>query len=143
MTENIKAPIWFWIIGAVTLIWNGIGVFAYLQQVMMSAEEFAAMPPAQQELLAAQPFWVLAAFAIAVFAGFVAAIALLMRKRVAVRLFSVSLLAVIVQLSSYFIVDGYGEFAAEQGWGMPALILAIAVGFALFSRHAEKKGILD
>lgn len=142
MTDTTKAPVWFWIAGAVALVWNALGVLAYLQQVSMSAEDFAAMPPVQQDLLATQPSWVMAAFAIAVFGGFAASIALLMRKRVAVRLFLVSLLAVIVQFSSYFVIDGYMEFISGQGWAMPVLIAVFALGFLLFSRHAEKKGLL-
>jgi Ca2+/Na+ antiporter len=142
MTETTKAPIWFWITGAVALIWNAIGLLAYIQQALMSAEEFAALPQSQQDLLATQPAWVSAAFAIAVFAGFAATIALLMRKRVAVRLFLVSLLAVLVQFSSYFIIDGYMEFITGQGWAIPALVVVFALGFLIFSRQAEKNGLL-
>ena len=142
MTDQAKLPIWFWIVGVVALLWNGIGVLAYLQQVMMSAEEFAALPEAQQNLLSTQPVWVTAAFAIAVFAGFVASISWLLKKRIAVRLFLLSLLAVIVQFSSYFIIDGYMEFVSSQGWLMPALILLFAIGFLLLAWQAEKKGLL-
>lgn len=142
MTDQAKVPIWFWIVGVIALLWNGLGVLAYLQQVMMSAEEFAALPEAQQNLLSTQPVWVTAAFAIAVFAGLVASISWLLKKRVAVRLFLVSLLAVIVQFSSYFIVDGYREFISDQGWLMPALILLFAIGFLLLAWQAEKKGLL-
>ena len=142
MTDQAKLPIWFWIVGVVALLWNGIGVLAYLQQVMMSAEEFAALPEAQQNLLSTQPVWVTAAFAIAVFAGLVASISWLLKKRIAVRLFLLSLLAVIVQFSSYFIVDGYREFISDQGWLMPALILLFAIGFLLLAWQAEKKGLL-
>lgn len=142
MTDQAKLPIWFWIVGVVALLWNGIGVLAYLQQVMMSAEEFAALPEAQQNLLSTQPVWVTAAFAIAVFAGLVASISWLLKKRIAVRLFLLSLLAVIVQFSSYFIIDGYREFMSGQGWLMPVLILLFAGGFLLFAWQAEKKGLL-
>jgi hypothetical protein len=86
---------------------------------------------------------VTAAFAIAVFAGFVASVAFLMRKRVAVRLFLLSLLAVIVQFSSYFIITEYMEFISVQGWAMPVAILVLAIGFWLISRHTEKKGFLN
>jgi ABC-type transport system involved in cytochrome c biogenesis permease subunit len=142
MTDQAKLPVWFWIVGVIALLWNAMGVFAYLQQAMMSAEDFAALPEVQQNLLAAQPFWVTAAFAIAVFAGFVASIAWLLRKRVAVRLFLLSLLAVIVQFSGYFIIDEYMEFISVQGWTLPVLILVFAIVFLLISRHTEKKGFL-
>lgn len=142
MVHQAKAPLWFWIAGVIALLWNGLGVLAYLQQVMMSAEQFAALPEVQRDLLSTQPVWVTAAFAIAVFAGFVASICWLLRKRIAVRLFLVSLLAVIVQFSSYFIIDGYREYMAGQGWLMPALIVLFAIAFLLIAWQAEKKGLL-
>lgn len=142
MEDFQKAPLWFWVVAIVAVLWNAIGLLAYFQQMMMSAEQFAALPQVEQDLLSAQPLWVSAAFAIAVFAGFAAALALLLRKRIAVRLFLLSLLAVIVQFSSYFILDGYSEFVSGQGWTMPVLILACAAGFALFSLRAEKNGLL-
>tara|TARA_R110002033_G_scaffold50958_4_gene98083 strand:- start:837 stop:1268 length:432 start_codon:yes stop_codon:yes gene_type:complete len=142
MTEPTRAPIWFWIAGAIALIWNGLGLLAYFQQILMSAQEFAALPQQQRDLMVNQPSWVMAAFAVAVFSGFVAAIALLLRKKVAVRLFLLSLLAVIVQFSSYFIIDGYLEFIAAQGWAMPILIIIFAVGFAWIAWRAEKQGLL-
>jgi len=119
-----------------------MGVGAYLQSVMMTAEDFAALPQVQQDLIANQPFWVTAAFAIAVFAGFLGAIMLLMRKRVAVRLFLLSLIAVVVQFSSYFIIDEYIDFISSQGWTMPIAIPVIAIALYFFVRHTEKIGIL-
>jgi hypothetical protein len=143
MTDGKKAPIWFWIVAAISFIWNAVGILAYFQQFMMSAADFAALPEPQQNLLATQPFWVTAAFAIAVFAGFAASVALLMRKRVAVRLFLVSFLAVLVQFSSYFIIDGYREYITDQGWAMPALIAVLALGFLVLARQSERKGLLN
>ena len=142
MTDQEKSPIWFWIVGVVALLWNGMGVYAYLDQALMSAEEFAALPEVQQDLLTTQPVWVTAAFAIAVFAGLVASIAFLLHKQIAVRLFLVSLVAAIVQISSYFVLDGYMEFISAYGWTMPALILLFAVGFWLIARHAANKRFL-
>lgn len=142
MQDFQKAPLWFWAVAVVAVLWNAIGLLAYFQQMMMGAEQFAALPQVEQDLLSAQPLWVSAAFAIAVFAGFVAALALLLRKRIAVRLFLLSLLAVIVQFSSYFILDGYSEYVSGQGWTMPVLILAFSAGFLIFAYRAEKNGLL-
>lgn len=143
MSKTHKATMGFWAIGVIAILWNGLGVAAYFQQMMMSAEDFAALPELQQQLLSSQPFWVTAAFAVAVFAGFLASIMLLLRKRLAVRLFLLSLIAVIIQFSSYFILDGYLEFIGTQGWIMPLTIPLFAVGFLLFSSRYEKAGILS
>lgn len=104
MTDQAKPPIWFWIIGSFALLWNGMGLAAYFQQFMMSAEFFAALRPEQQQLLIGQPIWLTGAFATAVFAGFVGSISILLRKRIAVRLYLLSMLAVFIQFGGLFLV---------------------------------------
>lgn len=143
MENATKAPMWFWALAIIALIWNGLGVGAYFQQMLMSAEDFAALPEFQRNLLISQPFWATAAFAIAVFAGFAGAITMLMRRRIAVRIFILSFVAVLVQISSYFILDGYLEFINSQGWTMPILIPVFALAFILLARKFEKDGILS
>ena len=79
--STTKPPVWFWIISVVALLWNGMGVNAYLQQAYMT-EGFKAQYNAEQlEAIANTPAWVTAAFAIAVFAGFLGCVGLLLRKK--------------------------------------------------------------
>lgn len=143
MSQLGKPSALFWIVGVIALAWNGLGVGAYLQMVMMSAQDFSALPELQQKLMERQPVWHSAAFPLAVFSGFVGAIMLLLRKRIAVRLFLLSLVAVLVQFVGYFILDGYVEFISGQGWIMPIIIPILAVGFWFFTRNSEKAGILS
>ena len=69
MTDQNKAPSWFWILSAVMLVWNLMGVMAYIAQVTMSPEALAALPVAEQNLHANTPAWANGAFAIAVWGG--------------------------------------------------------------------------
>lgn len=142
MTEQAKPPIWFWIIGVFALLWNAMGLAAYFQQFMMSAEAFAALRPEQQELLVSQPFWLTGAFATAVFAGFVGSISLLFQKRIAVRLFLLSMLAVFIQFGGLFLAFGYADVLIGGDWIMPILVPVCAVGLYLYARKAEQDGIL-
>lgn len=69
MTTN-KPPVWFWIVSVIALIWNALGVFAYLGRAFATDEMIAQMPEdAQAEFLMEFPAWYTAAFAIAVFVG--------------------------------------------------------------------------
>ncbi|AMO71590.1 hypothetical protein [Sphingorhabdus sp. M41] len=142
MTEETKIPVWFWIIGIVALVWNAMGLGAYFQQYMMSAEDFAGLRPEQQELLFSQPFWLTAAFAIAVFAGFVGSIMLLARKRLAVRLYLLSMVAVLIQFGGLFLAFGYADALIGGEWVMPLLVPICAVGLYFYARKAEQDGIL-
>lgn len=135
-TSN-KPPFWFWIVSVIALIWNGMGVNAYLQQAY-DTEGYRAMYTQEQlEIAANMPAWVTAAFAIAVFAGALAAIGLLLRKSWSVKLWYVSLLAVIVQMG-YILINGYASSIA-----MTIMIIVFALIFVWFARKSEANGWLS
>ena len=79
-TPSKKPTIRYWIIAVLALLWNTLGVIAYLRQAYMSDETLAALPEPNQLYYSNLPAWVTAAFAIAVFGGFLGAIGLLWRK---------------------------------------------------------------
>ncbi len=142
MTQDKKPPVWFWALGIFALIWNGLGIGAYANDIMMTAEKLAGMTELEQNLFVNRPFWASAAFAVAVIGGFMGSIMLLLRRRIAVRLFLMSLIAVLIQFASYFILDGYADYFSQNGWSMPISIPILAVAFLIFARWAEKSGFL-
>lgn len=142
MTGQAKPSIWFWIIGVIALLWNIMGLGAYFQQFVMSAESFAALRPEQQQMLVGQPFWLTGAFATAVFAGFIGSIALLLRKRIAVRLFLLSMIAVFIQFGGLFLAFDYANVLIGGEWIMPILVPVIAVGLYIYARRSEQNRIL-
>jgi len=136
MSENStnKPPIWFWIVSVLGLIWNGMGVNAYLQQAY-NTESFREMyPPEQLEIIANHPAWLTAAFAIAVFGGAIGCLALLLRKKWATTLFLLSLIAVIFQMGYAFINDQVTSMV------MVLMIIVFAIFFVWFSRKSAAKG---
>lgn len=143
MSEETKTPIWFWAAGILAVLWNGIGVGAYIQQAIMSAEQFSALTQVEQNLMVNQPFWHSAAFPVAVLSGFLGSVFLLLKKRLAVRMFLLSLVAVTAQFLGYFILDGYIDYISSQGWVMPVLIPIVAVILLLYSSAMERKGLLQ
>ena len=133
----------FWIISVIALIWNLMGVNQYIQQAYMT-DSFKAMYTEEQlEMIASSPSWVIAVFAIAVFGGFLGALALLLRKKVATILFTISLIGIIAQMyHNLFVIDSvaiYGPGAAI----MPAMILAFALFLLWYSKFADKKNWLS
>ena len=78
--STTKPPIWYWIISVIALVWNGMGVNAYLQQAY-DTESYRTMYTQEQLDIAANlPAYITAAFAIAVFGGTLGSILLLLRK---------------------------------------------------------------
>jgi len=132
-TTSKKPTTRYWIIAVLALLWNTLGVIAYLGQAYMTDETLAALPESNQLYYSNLPAWVTAAFAIAVFSGFLGAIGLLWLKKWAYFLFVVSLVAIIVQQIHSFFIQEYIEITGEQVI-LPALTLAIAVYLVYFSK---------
>lgn len=129
MSEKMiyEAPKWFMIVAVVLLIWNLLGVMAYIVQVTMSAEAVAALPAAQRQILENTPAWATAAFAIAVNSGVLGCLLLVFKKNLAVYLLQLSLAAVAVQMfHSFFMVNSFEVFG-PGGLIMPVIVLVIAV----------------
>lgn len=142
MTETKKPTALFWVIAIVALVWNIFGVLAYLGQALMTEETLKMLPTAEQELYAATPSWVTAAFAIAVWFGLLGAIALLIKKRFAYPLFLLSLLGVIgQQVYSYFLSDTL-EVYGNQAIIMPVIVLILSIVFVWYSKKSIQEGIL-
>lgn len=144
MTERMsnKPTRWFWILAIAALVWNLLGVMAYVMQVSMTEEALALLPEDQRVLYETVPAWATAAFAIAVFAGAVGCIALLLRKSWATPLFVLSLAGVLVQMFHSFFLSDALEVYGASGMVMPILVLVIAVWLVGFSRSAAAKGWL-
>lgn len=141
--STTKPPVWFWIITVVALIWNAMGIMQYLGQAY-STESFRSQYTSEQlEIISNTPSWAIAAFAIAVFAGFLGSVFLLLKKKFAYTLFLFSLLGIIVQLYHNLVVvntvDIYGPAAAV----MAVMILVFGILLLLFSKFAIKKGWLS
>lgn len=126
----------YWIIAVLALLWNLLGLAMFAMQVTMSPEALAAMPAAQREIAAATPTWVNVAFALAVVGGVLGAVGLLMRRRWAVAMFVVSLVALVVQVLGIYLATPAWAAAGAASLGMPALLIVIAVALLAYARHA-------
>ena len=142
-TTAQKPPIWFWIVSVIALLWNAMGVMAYLGQAFLTEEALAAMPPEQQEIYNIDyPAWYTAAFAIAVFAGFIARVMLLARKKLANILFIISFIAVIVQSIYTFFLSPLKDKMTAFDSSMSISIPIIAILLIVFSNKGIAKGWL-
>ncbi|RPD94501.1 hypothetical protein EGM88_12230 [Aureibaculum marinum] len=132
-----RPPIWFWIISVIALIWNGMGVYQYLQQAYKTESFKSLYNQEQLVMIENTPSWVIAAFAIAVFGGLLGAIALLLRKKWAKPIFLLSLIGIIFQMTYNFFVTNAIEVYGPGAIIMPIMILTGGIILLWFS----KKGI--
>ena len=144
MTTPNKPSVGFWIIAVIALLWNLMGVYQYLAMTLMKEEMAEAMTEAQVALVTGQPAWFTGVFAIAVFAGILACILLLMKKKWAVSLFLISMLAVIVQMGYWlFATDVMEVYELAEAVTMPILVVIVAIFLYFYSKGAAKKGWLS
>ena len=139
MTTDSKKPgTIFYIIGVLALIWNGLGVMAYLVRAFMTDEMIAQLPKEQQaEMMTVYPAWVTAAFAIAVFAGVLASIFLLMRKKFAFSLFVLSAVAAIAQHIYLFMNVEMTSVV------MPIMVIVVCIFLVWYSKKNIGDGVLN
>ena len=141
MSNTTKPNSVFWIIGVLALVWNILGVLAYLAQAYMTDETLALMPQADQDFHNNLPAWVTAAYAIAVFSGLLGSIALLMRKKFAVYLFTLSLLGVLAQQTYVFFLQDYVVIGGAAMIG-PIVIIVICFFLIWFSKAQKQNGVI-
>jgi hypothetical protein len=133
----------FWIIGILSLLWNLLGLLAYYMGVTATPEQLAAtMSPEQVALIEATPKWVTSANAIAVTGGVIASILLLLRKKLALPLFGLSLAAVIVQDIFVFGMSDSIELFGMQPVVIQGLVLLIGIFMLWFARKKAAEGVL-
>ena len=142
-TAAPKRPLGFWIIGLFALVWNLIGVAMWYLQVNMSAEQLAAMTEAQRQVYEATPGWLNIAFAVAVFAGVLGALGMLLKKKWAATMFLLSLIALLVQMIGAYVVTPAWSASGPVGLVMPAVLLAIALFLLWYANKAQARGWLS
>lgn len=133
----------FWVIAVVALIWNLMGVMAYLGQAYMTDEALAVLPEAERAINENYPAWATAAFAIAVFGGTIGCILLLLRKKMATTLFIVSLIGILVQMTYNFMMSKATEVYGPGGMIMPVMVILIGFFLVWYSRQSTTKDWLS
>ncbi len=140
--STAKPPIWFWVIAVIALLWNLMGVMAFIMQVTMSPEALAKMPDAERALYEAFPLWALIAFAAAVFGGAIGGLLLVLRNKLAGPVFIVSLIGIVVQMAYNFFIANMMDVYGPGGAAMPVMVLVLGVFLVWFAGSAKQKGWL-
>lgn len=138
----MNMPRYFIVIAIVLLLWNLMGLAAFAMQYTADLTELAKSDPVTAQAFAAMPAWVWIAYAIAVGAGTLGAILLLMKKAAAASLFLLSLIAVVVQFGYTFLGTDLLALKGPSVIAFPAFIVVMAVVQLLYARHLVGKAVL-
>jgi len=143
MTATTKAPTWFKATAIIALIWNLLGVIAYLSQAFMPPELLEAMPEAERALFENTPAWVTAAFATAVWGGALGSLLLILRKSAAFQVFIISLIGIVAQLSWNLFFGKTMEVYGPGSMVMPIMVLLIGIYLVFFAKSSKSKGWIN
>ena len=121
-------PAVFWVVGIIFLLWNILGCGMYLMDKMTSDAKYAEM---YGEAMAATrdiyPAWATGAYALAVWGGLLAAICLLLRKKISLPLFVLSLIAAIICFIPVFTESAFAEASEGTHWVMPVIVVLLGL----------------
>ncbi|MFC3441908.1 sugar transporter [Sphingobium rhizovicinum] len=139
----MSAPRSFILIAILFLLWNCMGLASFIMQYLMDLNELAKTDPGGAKIFAAMPEWLWLDYGVAVLAGLGGALFLLLRKRAAVPLFLLSLIAVVVQFGYVFVAT---DIIAIKGvvvaTAFPILIFVIAIIQWRYAIVQRAKGVL-
>ena len=139
VNHAIAVPAWFWMAAGLALLFEAFGCYMYLAQVTVDR---TTLPLDQRAMWDATPPWMVAAYAIAVWVGLVGALLLMLRRKLAVPVLLVSLIAVILQFSGLFLVPQLRQTVPDTALALPIAIIVICYLIFLLARLANRRGWL-
>ena len=139
-TETKAAvPAWYWAVAGAALLFEGAGAFLFASSLTLDP---ATLPLDQRAIYDATPQWMTIAWAVAIGAGLVGAIGLLLRRRFAEPLLLLSVFAVAAQFAGLFLVKQLRELTPEDHLLVPVIILMLAYAFWQAAKIARVRGWL-
>jgi hypothetical protein len=138
-----KPPLWFTLLAGLALLWNLAGLLAVVADLRLSAADIAALPAEQQAMYAARPLWSVVASVVAVAAGTLGCLALLLRRRWSLALLYLSLAGVLLQDIGIFLVAGAARTGNPVPLVLQSLVLVIAIGLIALARRATARSWLS
>ena len=143
VTQTVGTPWHLWVIGIIAALWGAMGAVDYLMTQTQNEAYLSKFTPEQLAFFTSFPVWVVAAWAIAVWGGVLGAVLLLLKRKLAVWVFLVSLLAMVLTTFQNFVLSNGMEVMGDGvSLGFTAAIFVIAVVLYLYARTMEKRGIL-
>ena len=137
-----KTPWHLWVVGVLTLLWNGYGGYDYIMTETNNADYMAMFTEEQRTYFASLPAWEVATWALGVWGGVLGSVLLLLRSKLSMIVYAIALVGLIV---SYVYLYGMTEGDRIMGQTtlmMSCVIALIAVGELAYSWWASKKGWL-
>ncbi|MCH1929217.1 hypothetical protein L9G16_03415 [Shewanella sp. A25] len=140
--KSQPAPLWFKLVALLSLVWNIMGVMAFVMQITMTPEAMAQLSPNQIKLYETAPVWLDILFGVAVLSGVIGCLLLVFKQSHSYRLFVLSFLAALLQMSYVFGIQQAAQLLGVQALVMPSIVLVWGAFLIWLSRFGMAKGYL-
>jgi len=136
---NGTPPISFYIVAGVFLFFNVTGLIFYYQQMTLTPQMLQGLNASTIAFMEATPVWATSGYAIAVNAGVVASIVLLLRKAWALPVYIVSFAGVLTQDFDAFVLrDAVGVWGSSAYY-VPSVVLVMCLVEIWYSRSVANR----
>ena len=135
----------FWVIGGLLAVWNLSGLYQYYLASTITPDQLkdAGYSAVQVAHVLGTPAWAHSGYAIAVNAGVLGVIFLLLRKSWAIPMFVLSLIGALVQYLDAFLLRGALEHFNPWWLLVPISVIVVCILEIWYSRRAKAKGWLS
>jgi hypothetical protein len=142
MTEPYeRQPVarWYLIGAIVSMLFMALGCAIYVMHVTADP---AALPLDQRAAYAAEPAWVTALNAVAVWVGLIGAVLLVLKRRLAEALLLVSFIATLLWLAGLLLVPALRDALSTNDVAVAVIVTLITGTIWSFARHSRQRGWL-
>ena len=142
--ERRKTPWHLWLVGLLTLVWNGFGANDYTQSQLRNMDYLGSMgyPPEGIAYLEQFPAWAEAGWALGVWGALLGSVLLLFRSRFAIWAYVVSIIGIALTTIYEAGADMPPELADMQPGWFPILLWGLALFQQWYAWSMRRKGVL-
>ncbi len=139
-----KTPWHLWLVGVVSLLWNGFGCFDFVQSYTRGEAYYRSMGMTDDQiaLMATYPDWMWLVWFVGVFGGLAGAVLLLLRNRLAGWAWLASLVGATVSLIYCGLISDMVQTLGVGMIVMPVVIVIIAAFLVWYAWTMGKRGVL-
>ncbi len=144
MTDVVKTPWHLWVVGVVSLLINAFPVADFTLTNMQNEFWLSPLTAAQRSFILGAPLWADAFWALGGFGAFIGSLLLLMRSRLAVTAFILSIVGLAGSTLYQHVLQGETtrELFQNVALYVTLTIWAIMLALLFYARAMKAKGVL-
>jgi len=138
-----RTPRHLWVVGVISLLWNGFGAFDYVMSQTRNEAYLAQFSEAERAYFESFPAWTEAAWALGVWGAVLGSVLLLARSRHSVFAFAISLGGLAVSTVFQFVLSSPPASLQNAGMiGLNVFIWIVAIGLLLYAFWLRSDNVL-